>query len=328
MKQSELLATLEPETAKIDAAMRADLAGIGSPPLLEILEHAIFNGGKRIRPALTIFAASLSGAGTLPADTYRLAIAFEYLHAASLLHDDVIDHADQRRGNASANALWGNSTVILAGDYLHARAFLLAGTTAGAQCLDLLGRATAAMVEAEFLQMDTAREANRAEDNYFAILRGKTGALIAAAAEAGAVLAGASARQRAAMRTYGGNLGLAFQLVDDLLDYLGDPRLTGKKVGNDLHEGRMTLPLLIALRQAEGEDRSFLEQILSLKSDDRAAQLERVRGAIERNGGFSATRDQAAELIRTATAELELFPPSPARQVLAALAAYVLARKK
>jgi octaprenyl-diphosphate synthase len=322
------MAAIEPEIAKIDETMRADLAVIGSTPLFEVLEHAIFNGGKRIRPALTIFSARLTTAEALPEDAYRLAVTFEYLHAASLLHDDVIDHADQRRGNASANALWGNSTVILAGDYLHARALLLAGTVADGRCLDLIGRATTAMVEAEFLQMETVRDGDRSEKNYFNVLHGKTSALIAAACESGTVLAGASTRQQAAMRTYGNNLGLAFQLVDDLLDYLGDPGQTGKKVGNDLHEGKMTLPLIIALERARKEDRSFLEQILTLKSDDRAAQFERVRAVIERCDGFRATRDKAAALLRTAITELEHFPPSPVREVLAGLATYVLSREK
>jgi octaprenyl-diphosphate synthase len=329
VNQSELMAAIEPEIARVNKTMQADLAGVGSPLLAEMLEHAILNGGKRIRPALTVFAARLAMFPSEPPESiYQLAIAFEYLHTASLLHDDVIDHADQRRGSASANYLWGNTPVILAGDYLLARAMLLAGTVADAKGLGLIGQALTAMTEAEFLQMETARTANRSEENYFAVLRGKTGALIAAACEAGALVAGISPRQQSAIRTYGSNLGLSFQLVDDLLDYLGDPQNTGKVVGNDLHEGKMTLPLIHVLQQGQEEDRLYLEQLLTLKKDDRSAHLERVRAIIERSGGFAYTRETAARLLSTAVAELEHFPPGWAREVLTGLADYVLNRKK
>jgi octaprenyl-diphosphate synthase len=329
VNQSELMMAIEPEIARINDTMRADLANIGSPLLAEMFGYAVLNSGKRIRPVLTVLSARLTAFPEPPPENiYQLAITFEYLHTASLLHDDVIDHADQRRGHASANFLWGNSPVILAGDYLLARAMLLAGTVADAQCLGLIGQALTRMTEAEFLQMETVRTSDRREENYFAILDGKTGALIAAACEAGALVAGASPRQQSAIRTYGNNLGLAFQLVDDILDYLGDPHQTGKTTGNDLHEGKMTLPLIYVLQQGRSEDRLYLEQLLKLKKDDRSAQLERVRAIIESNGGFAYTRKKASQLLATAVAELENFPQGQPRSTLAGLADYVLNRNK
>jgi octaprenyl-diphosphate synthase len=323
------MAAIEPEIAMINRIMRSDLAEINSPALRKVLEHAALNGGKRIRPALTIFAARLTThPHELPDSIYRLAVAFEYLHTASLLHDDVIDHADHRRGNASANSLWGNTPVILAGDYLLARAMLLAGTVADANCLGLIGQALIAMTEAEFLQLETSRAENPSEEDYFAVLQGKTGALIAAACEAGALLAAATPRQQNAIRIYGNNLGLAFQLVDDLLDYLGDPEQTGKPAGNDLCEGKMTLPLIHALQRADAADRSCIQQLFAMGKSDRSARLDEVRAIIEKHDGFTYTREKASLLVRAALDELEQFPSCPAREVLAKLADYVLTRKK
>ena len=332
MNQLELIARLKPETAKIDAAMRQDLASIDSPRLKEVLEYAIFNGGKRIRPLLLILAARLcapqadDGPGS---GLYRLALAYEYIHAASLLHDDVIDHAESRRGRATANRVWDNTHVILAGDFLHSRAMWLAGSLGGVDCLAALSRATAGMVEAEFLQLANAEEMSRSRERYFAALTGKTGLLIAAACESGAIFAGAGDELRRALAVFGNNLGLTFQIVDDLLDYLGDEGKTGKAVGNDFKEGKMTLPLLLALETATAPDRARLLKWLAAGSaEERRLALPEAREIIDRAGGFTTARRQAEALTKDALDALAPFAGRPELSTLKALTAYVLKRDK
>jgi octaprenyl-diphosphate synthase len=326
MNNAHLLASFKEQAAQIDAVMEADLAIVESPLLAEIIRHAIFQGGKRIRPLLTLLAASLTGPP--PADTARLAISFEYLHAASLLHDDVIDHATLRRGAETANTIWGMEPVILAGDYLHAHAMALASEVGGPTAMALIGRATAAMVESEFLQMHNAQESVISEENYFSVLMGKTAALIAAACEAGIAHNQGTAGQRAALRTYGTNLGLAFQIVDDLLDYLGDPAKTGKAVGNDFQEGKMTLPLIKTLERAEAADREALIGLLKATPQERSRQVTTAHGLIEKYQGFALARAQAESLLAEALAGLVIFGAAPAKEPLTGLAHYVLSRDK
>lgn len=321
-----LLDALKSEATRIDAAMHADLAEVVSPLLQEVLLHAIFQGGKRVRPLLTAYSASLLG--PMPPTTISLAMAFEYLHAASLLHDDVIDRADLRRGRETANRRWGNAPVILAGDYLHARALELAGTIGNVECLALVSRAVHAMVEAEFLQMQVAIEQQTDEKHYFAVLHGKTAALIAAACETGVLHAGGNAEQRKALRTYGTNLGLAFQIIDDLLDYQGNPAETGKTVGNDFQEGKMTLPLLYALNSAEPTAQAEIRAMLAASPEKRRDQIAAIQKIMAACNAFDAARARAERLIADGVAALAMFPPSPARHTLEGLAGYVLTRDR
>lgn len=336
MDQETLLASLAPEIQKIDSCMQAELANTGNPLLKEVVSHAIFNGGKRIRPLLTILASRLiatrpAGAEANNTDDnrlYQLASIFEYLHAASLLHDDVIDHAGQRRGKPSANALWDNTIVILAGDYLHTRAMTLAGTAGGTRCLEIIGAATAAMISAEFLQLQNLETINYSEENYYAVLQGKTASLIAAACEVGVIHTGGDEPACQALRTYGANLGIAFQLVDDLLDYLGDAGKTGKKIGNDFQEGKLTLPLIHTLATADARDQNFIMSLLNGDSKDRLTHFNAVRDLIQTNHGFDYTRKAAENLIEKAGTALALFSKSSARDMLTALTQYVLRRNK
>lgn len=328
MKQPDFLIRLQPVIGRIDQAMRADIAQVDSPVLREVLEYAIFNGGKRIRPLLTLLAAELCGMPAGDGDACRLAMLFEYLHAASLLHDDVVDSSEVRRGRAAANLVWGNPAAILAGDFLHARAMRLAGVVGGLRCLEIVSQATNAMVEAEFLQMANAGAPNLTEDDYFRVLQGKTAALIGAACEVGAVYAQAAPEQGAALRHYGENLGLAFQVVDDLLDYWGDPQSTGKAVGNDFVEGKMTLPLIHAVRQATVDEQRLVAELLAADGNARRQRLAEVTALIEANGGLAYSRERAAGLVRDAQDELRKFAAGEAGSLLAALADYVLTRRK
>lgn len=340
MKKSELLALLQPEIEVIDTTMHQEFASINNTLLKEIIDYAVFNGGKRIRPLLTLLAARLcafckmpKGVGkeeelTPPIDLYRLAMVFEFLHAASLLHDDVIDNATQRRGKPSANTIWGTTHVILAGDFLHASAMTLAGTVGDSSTLNIIGSATTAMIEAEFLQMQTAAAKDLSEENYFTILRGKTGALIGSACEIGAYFTDAENEQQAALRRYGDALGLAFQVVDDLLDYQGYPENTGKAVGNDFVEGKMTLPLIYTLQNAEGDEKIFITHLLDGTPEQRQEHIEDIYPLIEKHEGFAYSRKGAETLVETAIESLDIFKDCQAKKTLIGLAGYVLTREK
>lgn len=339
MNKEKLLGLLQPEVEKIDQTMTIAL-DTTSPLLAEVLHYALFNGGKRIRPLLTVLCARLCAIEKIPAgfateeelvapeELYRLASVFEFLHGASLLHDDVLDHAQTRRGKAAANTVFGVSPVILAGDFLHARAMTMAGEIGGVSIQAAVGQAISAMIEAEFLQTRTAKEKRLSEENYFTILRGKTSALISTACKVGGMYEqGGNEQQCAALRLYGNALGLAFQVVDDLLDYQGDPNKTGKAVGNDFLEGKMTLPLIHAMNQAHGSERKDLLNLLDSTPDNRARHFKTTQEFIEKNQGFSYARDMAQTLVETAVEGLEIFTESNTRQTLTGLAHYVLTRQ-
>lgn len=340
MNKNELLALLQPDIEQINETMRSEISLCGNARLQQILEYALFNGGKRIRPVLTVLAARLCAFTRMPAglaeedelkppvNLYRLAAVFEFLHGASLLHDDVIDNAGRRRGKPSANSVWDNTQVILAGDFLHARALTMAGTVGDHHTLSLIGSATAAMIQAEFLQMQAVEERNLSEENYFAVLRGKTGCLISAACEVGAYFAQSGEEHQKALRSYGDALGLAFQVVDDLLDYQGDPGKTGKAVGNDFVEGKMTLPLIHALQNSNQQDFDHIMGLLGENDAVRAAKISEVYGFIEQYGGFTYARQGAEALVEAANEALTVFPDCQSRNILAGLANYVLTRQK
>ena len=318
--------------AQVEAAMRTDLAAAleGADPLLtEVLHYALFNGGKRIRPLLTVLCSRCCGRDD--EGLYLLAAAFEYLHVASLIHDDVIDRAGQRRGRATVAARFGMTSAILAGDWLHARSMYLIGRLAGAPGLAIFCQATTSMVNGEFVQLRLVGDTTAGEEAYYAVIRQKTGNLIASTCDLGALHAGAAPPQREALRAYGDNLGAAFQVVDDLLDFLGDEQVTGKRTGNDFIEGKVTLPLLHALSRASAGEREELERLLHGDREHRGA-YERLRALIEGLDGFRTAAATARELVERAKACLDIFPDrEPERTsvaLLKELAAYILTRTK
>ena len=317
------------EADRIDDEMQRDLAELpGVAPLLaEILEYGLFSGGKRVRPLLTVMCARLSGRDD--EQLYRPAIAFEYLHAATLFHDDVIDHADTRRGRMSVVKRFGPSGAILAGDFLHAQAMALVGRYGGAAALDVFSEATRGMVSGEFLQMHQCCRAELTEDDYFSIIRGKTALLIAAACQIGGLVGGGDDRCRSALRAYGLNLGCAFQIVDDLLDYQGDSRRTGKAVGNDLIEGKVTLPLILALQRAGGKERAEVAALL-LDDGRRVESFVVIDRFIDAHHGYHLARQRAEQLAADALAALDPFRRSkdePSLHILEELVRYVLSRR-
>jgi octaprenyl-diphosphate synthase len=330
----DLLARLKTEIATVDLAMREDLQALVNKKkidtdLLDVLEHALLNGGKRMRPLLCILTARLCS--TPGKEIYPLAIAFEYLHVATLLHDDVIDHADTRRGRPAANKLFGLTAAILAGDFLHARSMFLVGTLGGRRCLDLICRSTEAMVAGEFLQLSNVHNLNQSENDYFSVINGKTALFIGSICETGGIFAGADNSKIQALKQYGANLGMAFQIQDDLLDYLGDSAKTGKEVGNDFYEGKMTLPLIHALATANKQEGNFLLDLLKGQKSDRIVKFEDAREIIRKNSGFGYAEKLAKKLVDTGIESLAIFFSEQNREtldLLTGLAMYAISREK
>jgi len=326
-----LMATIRDESALIDDAMRADidrLATYVDPLLTDVLRYSLFNGGKRIRPLLAVLAARLCGRSD--PEIYRLARAFEYLHAATLMHDDVIDNADTRRGRPSVHVQFGTIAAILAGDFLHARSMAIVGELAGSDALKVFSEATGRMVDGEFLQMRNAACFSLSEEDYQRAILEKTGLLIAASCEVGGLWAGGTTEQIAALREYGQYLGSAFQMIDDLLDYRGKAATTGKQVGNDLVEGKMTYPLIVTVQRADHSDRERLRQIIA-DPEMRRSALAEVDALILKYDGFKLTRRKAGAMVERSMASLEIFPDEAHgrdKDVLKALARYVLKREK
>ena len=325
----ELKERLAEETVQIDRIMREDLAAVTDaldPQLNEILEYGLFAGGKRVRPLLTILAARMCG--NEDQRVYNLAIAFEFLHGATLFHDDVIDKADTRRGRPSVQKRFGTVAAILAGDFLHAHSMALVGEFAGVKGLSLFSKVTRSMVNGEFLQLRNSRNFNQSEADYFSAVSGKTALLIGAACELGALFAAAKPDQQSALKTYGLSLGYAFQIIDDLLDYQGDAQLIGKGLGNDLAEGKMTLPLIRTMKRADGADKQWLEETLENQLQ-RQQKFAQVTSMIEKYDGFAYAREKAGDIITTALDALGRLKQQSNQQsfeILEGLAHYVLNR--
>ncbi len=331
-----LMVAIGPEIARIEQCMQLDLSQVTSatdPLLRSVLEYGILNGGKRLRPLLVILAARLCGlelAEEGKDDIYKLAIAFEYLHGATLYHDDVIDRADMRRGRASVNHKFGTVAAILGGDLLHSRSMFLVGSLGGAVALEIFCHATNGMVDGEFLQLRNARNYNLSETDYFEAVKGKTALLIGATCEIGALAAEASPGEQKALADYGISLGTAFQIIDDLLDYQGESSETGKAVGNDFYEGKMTLPLILALKGASLEDGKRLRFLLEDESA-RSQGLAEAHALIEKYDGFTKSRARAEAIVTKALSGLDIFAAGDSDDLLRifnTLARYVLERKK
>lgn len=332
----QLMSAIASEVAKIERAMHVDLAVAtkGTDPLLnEVLQYGMFNGGKRLRPLLVVLAARLSGFNSsTDEDLYKLAISFEYLHGATLFHDDVIDRADFRRGKPSVYKDFGEIAAILGGDFLHARSMFLIGSLGGTPALDVFCHATSSMVDGEFLQLRNARNYNLSEQDYFLAVQGKTALLIGATCEIGAIVGGATPFQQQALAEYGIGLGTAFQVVDDLLDYQGDADKTGKTVGNDFQEGKMTLPLILALKSANAVDKKRLLSLLADR-DAGASGFSEAYNLIDKYDGFALSRSRAESIMAKGVAGLDIFLSEEKENtssvaILNALAEYVLVRQK
>lgn len=318
-----LASFLAEDLTQVDALIRARMASEHAPRIPEVTAHLIDAGGKRVRPMLVLAAARLLGYG----GTYhwQLAATVEFIHTATLLHDDVVDESQQRRGRKTANLLWDNKSSVLVGDYLFARAFQMMVECGSLRVLDILANASATIAEGEVLQLTTAQNIATTEDQYLRVVRGKTAALFSAATEAGAVLAGATDAQTNALFTYGDALGIAFQMVDDYLDYGGAGTAIGKNIGDDFRERKVTLPVLHAIAKADQAERAFWERVIG-KGQQEEGDLDRAIALLNRHNALDDTRKAAIDWAQKAKDALHDLPEHSLRQMLADLADYVVAR--
>jgi octaprenyl-diphosphate synthase len=290
----------------------------------DVARHLIGAGGKRLRPLITLGAAQLFGPVTPAA--HRLAAAVEFIHTATLLHDDVVDDSELRRGKPAARRIWGNSASILVGDFLFAGAFTLMVETGNLAVLDILSRAACVISEGEVRQLAAKAAGVISEEEYLAIAEAKTAALFEAAARAGAISTGASTEAADMAAAYGRNLGLAFQLVDDALDYGGLERSLGKAVGDDFREGKITLPVILAQVRGGATDKAFWSAVLARDAVRDQAALDGAISRIKATGALSSTLDEARRYVAAAKLSLRSLPDGPVRDALEEVADFVVER--
>ncbi|MDX5412940.1 MAG: polyprenyl synthetase family protein [Rhodobacterales bacterium] len=307
----------------VNALIAQRMASEHAPRIPQVTAHLVGAGGKRLRPMLTLAAAELCGYDG-PYHVH-LAATVEFIHTATLLHDDVVDESAQRRGRPTANLLWDNKSSVLVGDYLFARAFQLMVEPGNLRVLEILSNAAATIAEGEVLQLTAAQDLRTDEAIYLQVVRGKTAALFSAATESGGVLAGASPAQVQALFDYGDALGIAFQIVDDLLDYQGDSKETGKNIGDDFRERKLTLPVIKAVALATPEERAFWARTIE-KGDQRGGDLDHAIALMQHHGTLEATRADAIGWAELAKGAMQSLPEHPLRQMLVDLADYVVAR--
>src|SRR6195256_1717629 len=280
-------------------------------------------GGKRLRPILVLLAAKLAGGVT--DSSIRMAAVVEMIHTATLVHDDVIDTAKTRRGRPSSNTIWGNHTCVLAGDWVYMQAFHIALRERNFHVLDLLIALTQMMVEGELLQLERIGKISISEADYMELVDRKTASLFSACAKLGALTGGADEATEVRMGEFSWNLGIAFQLVDDVLDFTSHEKVLGKPVGSDLREGKVTLPLIYALEDATSEERSMVEAVLKDANYDRVP-FSKILGMIERHRGFERVRERAQAFTDKARSIVTEFPESPYQRALTALTDLVTER--
>jgi octaprenyl-diphosphate synthase len=289
----------------------------------EVANHLISSGGKRLRPMLTLATAILSG---YQGEAHvKLAAAVEFMHTATLLHDDVVDESDMRRGKPAARMVWGNEASVLVGDFLLGQAFRMMVEVGSLPCLDILSTAATVIAEGEVMQLAAAKNTATTEDEYLAVIRGKTAALFAAACEVGPVVAGLGKDEAQACRSYGLNLGIAFQLMDDVLDYGGVAQKLGKNVGDDFREGKITLPVVLAYRRGDAAERAFWKAAIE-NGENADEALQKAIGLMRRHRTLEDTTERARHYGAMAKDALGLFPQGPMKSALVDVVDFCLAR--
>ncbi len=321
----DLLRLASADMKAVDAFIRARMESpVAVIPALA--DHLIAAGGKRLRPLLTVAAARLAREGRGAGETaHKLAASVEFIHTATLLHDDVVDSSRLRRGKVAAHLIWGAPSSVLVGDFLFARAFELMVETGSMRALRILAGASRVIAEGEVLQLTRAHDLRLAQETYLEIITAKTAELFAAAAESGGVAAGGSERQITALRSYGLNLGLAFQLADDALDYAGSSEALGKNTGDDFREGKATLPLLLAVARAGEAETAFWERALG-GTEQAEGDFRRARELVASTGALRDTLNLAADYAGAAKTALGAFTPGEWRAALGALADFAVSR--
>ncbi|MTH63312.1 polyprenyl synthetase family protein [Paracoccus shanxieyensis] len=318
-----LASELAKDMQAVNALIRDRMASRHAPRIPEVTAHLVEAGGKRLRPMLVLGAARLCG--YCGEAHLLLAAAVEFIHTATLLHDDVVDESQQRRGRPTANLLWDNKSSVLVGDYLFARSFQLMADTGSMEVMRILANASATIAEGEVLQLTAAQDVATTEDTYIQIVRGKTAALFSAATEAGAVIANVDATVQQALFDYGDALGIAFQIVDDLLDYGGSAEVIGKNVGDDFRERKLTLPVIKAIAAADGDERAFWDRTIG-KGQQSDGDLETALEILRRRGALDAARRDALDWAARAKTALEATPDHELRNILSELADFVVSR--
>jgi octaprenyl-diphosphate synthase len=327
-----LLSCIEGDLARVEERLveetRSDVGAVR-----DISGHTLFSGGKRLRPALALLSAHLLQRDFPTDRAYAAAAASEMIHMATLMHDDVVDEAAERRGKPTANSVFGNGITVLTGDYLFAKAIqLLVYNDDNLHIVRVFTNVVVGMAEGEVLQAAVAGDLSIAPATYEDVIERKTARFLAGCCETGALMGGANDGEAAALRAYGHHLGMAFQIADDLLDFLGDPDKTGKPLGTDLRDGRVTLPLIHALQHAESHERERLQALLPCPMDGQPApmsaeEIGEVTQIIAGLGGFEAARHVAKERAERAVGDIAHFPRNPYHDTLDKLARYVVARE-
>lgn len=314
---------LSKDMEAVNSLIRTRMASDHAPRIPEVTAHLVEAGGKRIRPLMTLAAARLCGYDG--EDHRKLAATVEFIHTATLLHDDVVDESAQRRGRPTANLLWDNKSSVLVGDYLFSRSFQLMVECGSLRVLDILSNASATIAEGEVLQLTAAQDLKTDESIYRQVIRGKTAALFEAATEVGGVIAGAPETQVAALARYGDALGMSFQIVDDLLDYGGAAGEMGKNTGDDFRERKLTLPVIKAVARADDEERAFWTRTIE-KGRQEEGDLDHAMSLLRKHGTLEETRTEALAYRDEARAALAELPDHPLRGMLADLADFVVHR--
>lgn len=326
---AEPLSPLDQLSVDLDTEMRAVNALIiermDSPVKLipQLASYLIAAGGKRIRPLLTLASTSIYNGDMQRA--HKLAAAVEFIHTATLLHDDVVDESEQRRGQDAANLVFGNQASVLVGDFLFSRAFQLMTEDGSIDVLNVLANASAVIAQGEVLQLSTANTLNNGLDIYLEVIRSKTAALFAAACEVGPMVSDAAPAHAKALSDYGMNMGIAFQIADDTLDYTADEQSLGKTVGDDFREGKATAPVLLSLKDADADEMAFWERVL-VENKQTPDDLQKALEIINRHDGFAKANDLALEYKDKALAALNAAPDSVFKTHLENLADYVVSR--
>lgn len=320
--KKRIAAAVAPDLLAVEAALRDNL-NAHLDLVAEVAGHLLFSGGKRLRPLLMILSARTCGRD-LPGDAYFSTI-FEYLHAATLLHDDLVDGAVLRRGRKAAYRKYGNETAVLTGDFLLARSLGIAADTGDPDIIRVIARITEEMSQGEIHQLSRKGALELDEAEYREIIRRKTAVLMEGACRTGALLAGVDPQRADALTAYGLHLGMAFQMADDLLDYTADTATLGKTVGADLREGKLTLPVILALATASAPDRDFIRHLLT-DPEFSTEEFQRLLAILAETGALDDVRRRATDHVAEAHGRLAIFPDTPARELLRSLADYAISR--
>jgi octaprenyl-diphosphate synthase len=290
----------------------------------EIVNYIIQSGGKRVRPLLVILTSKLCG--YQGAQHIPYAAIIEFIHTATLLHDDVVDNAETRRGSSTVNAVWGNEASVLVGDFLYSKSFELMSTDGNHEIMKVISQATTALSEGEIMELLHTCDIETTDEQYYQIIGNKTAILFSAACEIGAILGSCSESRRKALHDFGHNLGIAFQLKDDILDYTSQDRVLGKHVGTDLEEGKVTLPLIHTLRHVSEREKLAVKKTID-KPRVTGKDFEKVRGLIEKYRGIEYTVASTTDYSDAAKNCLSVFPDSPYKEALLVLTDYMLRRE-